>query len=333
MNPLTTLMTSLNSVDQAVLLGALEALANAATVATAFRIDAAMLQFIKRVRRPRNNPVENQPRVSNELADIMQRNTQFDKIIGDFDNRILELEKAVFLPQIKGLAIHGINNVIQNHDNINLARLAIQEAILSGIQVVDPNNIPAVPDGQRQNRFLYLASNNYADSLATLNFAIHDNFLWRSYFANQNPNTGVYPAIAHVQEIRIGDILVLAFRENGHFRILSPLVVTTPLQGMTNIAGNNGVALTSPFVSVLNTPFTANLATIGEYVPDPRIGRHTGLPVKLLNSDLDTDLAQVAYNNLWPSPPGNNAIWTMNGMNDIGTYYLPQQLRNWMATL
>ena len=318
MNPLTTLMSSLNSADQATLLAGLGAVADAAAVATAFGIDDVLRNLIRRLRGG-GSPVFNPAAEPSPINEILER-------ISWFEDRLLDLEKAVFLPQIQRVAIDRINRVIQNEDMINIVRLAIQEAKLSDKLVVNDA-------GQERNRFLYLASNSYADSLATLNFAIHDNFLWRSYFGAPDVTTNTHRSIPHVQEIQLGDIIVLAFRQNGLFSILSPLVVTRPVADMASIAGINGVIHTSPFVSVHNPNLNARLADNGQYIPDPMFGQRTGLPVCLMNADLDTELAQNVYNVNWPSPPGNNSIWTMNGTNNQGQYYLPQLLRNWMATL
>ncbi|MCY2934591.1 MAG: hypothetical protein NT172_10570 [Planctomycetota bacterium] len=328
MNPFTTLMTSLSSFDQTLVLTTLDAFANAATVTTALGINDTIRNLIQRIIGPRNEPVTPPPPAQPTQIDaIMQQ-------ILCFDLRIAELETAVSLLQIKSLAIQNINSILINQDNIKIVRLAIQEAILSGINVIEPNDLNLLPNGGQRNRFLYLASNNYANSMSTLNFAIHNNFLWRSYFAKLNRRTHVYPRIAHVEEIQNGDIIVLAFRENGHFKVLSPLVVATEnLDNMAAIAGMNDIPNLSPFVSVQDPNLNGLLAGIGGYGPDPNLGVRTGLPVKLLNTNFSTPAAINVYNTLWPSPPGINALWNANGQNAQEEYYLPEPVRNWMNTL
>ena len=85
-----------------------------------------------------------------------------------------------------------------------------------------------------QSRFLYLASKNYASAALTAEIASQHGFLWRSYHA-KGQNHG---SVAGVDQIKSGDLIVLAYRDNGHFRILSPLIVKDQTAGNEAINDN-----------------------------------------------------------------------------------------------
>jgi len=321
MHLLHNLFEYLRSDDPNKVAQALDILANSATIAKLVGIDRAARDMIKRIL----GSISSTP-------DPKGCNPECLELIHLLEKRVLELEKFHLKAQAN-IAIKVLQDNIDAKDNINIVRLAIQEAIISEKPLIESNDLNHLPNGGQRNRFLYLASNNYADSMNTLNFAIHNNFLWRSYFANLNRRTNVYQQIGRVEKIQNGDIIVLAFRENGHFKVLSPLVVTGPFDGMTAIAGMNGIPVQSPFVSVQNCNLNTLLAGIGGYGPDPNLGVRTGLPVKLLNTNFSTPEAINVYNTLWPSPPGINTLWIENGQNANGEFYLHQQVRNWINTL
>ena len=103
-----------------------------------------------------------------------------------------------------------------------MAKLAIIEAEASGGRVLNPSDLPY---DQNREVFLYLAGATYANQVATLDIAIHHQFLWRTYFADVS-DIETQQAIANVASINAGDIIVLAFRNgDSTFRILSALVV------------------------------------------------------------------------------------------------------------
>ena len=217
-----------------------------------------------------------------------------------------------------------VSRAIQDKDQLQMAKLAIIEAKVKGGYVVNPAELKNLPNRQV---YLYLASAEYADALATLKVATHHSLLWRSYYANT-----VKPArIAIAKSINAGDIIVLAFRNgDGTFRILSVLVVQPEVAGLIQIpfTPDTPVPQASPFrqVDPLNNNLLQRL-TQHRYDLDPRVHNQVGLPVCMLKTDFKTNLAKAAYDNPEWDTPGHNAIWSSNHQN------IPQPVRDWMNSL
>ena len=217
-----------------------------------------------------------------------------------------------------------------------MAKLAIIEAEASGGRVLNPSDLPY---DQNREVFLYLAGATYANQVATLDIAIHHQFLWRTYFADVS-DIETQQAIANVASINAGDIIVLAFRNgDSTFRILSALVVQPEMPRLipASIIPNPPlmprltpihIIPNSPFrqVDLQNTDLLQELTQHG-YVLDPRVGNQVGLPVCMLNTNFETDLAIAAYAIPAWQTPGNNAIWRSNNPR------IPQPVSDWMNSL
>ena len=225
---------------------------------------------------------------------------------------------------------HDLSVIVKDEQNPRLAsivltaeaeagnRLAGQDAPPSGGQVGNAlagQNLP-------QRRFLYLAANNYADAARTAQIVADLGFLWRSYHAEGGE------MIPHVGEIRVGDLIALAYRSPNQFRLLLPLIVIA--SGEHTLLINDAKcplhahAPHAPFV-LADKELTQILVQEG-YTPDPVFKKHSGLNVKLL--------PQQVLQKMYPSPPGNNAIWPYLRMKrGTTTYYLPQEVRDWIGRL
>ena len=217
-----------------------------------------------------------------------------------------------------------VSRALRDKNQLLLAELAIIEAEASGGCVLNPVDLPC---NQNRQVFLYLAGKKFANQVATLDIAIHHQFLWRRYFIRGN----ALGAIHGVEDINTGDIIVLAFLNgNSTFRILSALVVQPEVTGLIRIPDteNTPVPPTSPFrqVDPQNNALLHEL-TQHRYELDPRVGNQVGLPVCMLNTDFETDLAKAAYDNPEWDTPGQNAIWSSNHQN------IPQPVRDWMNSL
>jgi len=153
-------------------------------------------------------------------------------------------------------------------------RLAGQDAPPGGGEVGNPlagQNLP-------QRRFLYLAANNYADATRTAQIVADLGFLWRSYHANGGAK------IPHVGEIRVGDLIALAYRSPNQFRLLLPLIVIASGEHTKQINDDqcprHAHAPHAPFV--LADPWLRQILEQEGYTHDPVFMQHSGLHVKLL---------------------------------------------------
>jgi hypothetical protein len=182
---------------------------------------------------------------------------------------------------------------------------------------------PPAEEGGAARRFLYLAARTYANSTKTAEIAANLGFLWRSY------HNIVGAAVNKVGQIRVGDVVALAYRTPGkQFRILLPLVVTASGDHTGPIndtqCPKHAHAPHAPFV-LAGSWLTKVLVSEGYVKPDPVFGGHTGLNVKVL-------LRQVPQQT-FQSPPGNDAIWPCDQQSDDGNFYLPKEVRNWLGKL
>lgn len=254
-----------------------------------------------------------------------------------YESRLTALERAadiafnLILNDVKDEVRAKVSRAVQDKNQLHLAKLAIIEAEASGGCVLNP----ALPYDQNRQVFLYLAGAKYANQIATLDIAIHHQFLWRKYFINTGDNAAATPqAIANIAAINAGDIIILAFRNgDSTFRILSALVVQPEVAGLIQIpfTPDTPVPPTSPFrqVDPLDPQNNALLHELTQhgYELDPRVGNQVGLPVCMLNTDFETDLAKAAYDNPEWDTPGQNAIWSSNHQK------IPQPVRDWMNSL
>jgi hypothetical protein len=195
------------------------------------------------------------------------------------------------------------------------------------------SRLVTTPPRPAENRWVYLAADNYADSERTAEFASHYGFLWRGYH-NADGNR-----IANVQHVRLGDVVILCYRDSGSFRVLAPYVVvaSSPHTEPITTVGDFG-----PFVWA--TPALQTALADATYTPDPVFReppdcpRMSGLAVSPLALDL-TDPATVAvFSTRFKSPTGNNAIWDADGTREKpkpgqDRHYFPPQLRTWALSL
>ncbi len=326
MNLLHNLFEYLRSDDPNKVAQALDILANSATIAKLVGIDRAARDMINRI----FGSISSTP-------DPKGCNPECLKLIHLLEQRVLELEKSVFLPHLKAqanIAIKVLQNNIDAKDSSHIAKTAIIEARLSGGCVLEQSEL-IVKNRQRQ-AFLYLAGNNYASQINTLSIAIHRKFLWRSYFANtEDGHTQAIPNVMHINE---GDIVVLAFLNgDSTFRVLVPLLVKPEVNGLLNITNTPAtpVPAQSPFRQVdrTNIPLITVL-TENVYRTDPRVGAFVGLPVCLINTDFDAPLATAVYgNSAWLSPGGLSIYPKDSKSPTTGNYLIPEPVRNWMRTL
>ena len=196
-------------------------------------------------------------------------------------------------------------------------RLAGQDAPPGGGEVGNAlagQNLP-------QGRFLYLAAKNYATATRTAQIVADLGFLWRSYHAEGGEK------IPHVGEIRVGDLIALAYRSPGQFRLLLPLIViasgehTEPIND--DQCPRHAHAPHAPFV--LADKWLAQILRQERFTLDPVFKQHSGLHVKLL--------PQQVLQKMYPSP-GMLTIWPHDQMRrGTTTYCLPSEVRKWIGDL
>jgi len=212
----------------------------------------------------------------------------------------------------------GLSRIVDDEDNARLASTIFLAEAEAGNHLAGE----AAP----QRRFLYLAAKNYADAARTLEIAANLGFLWRSYHKDGGRK------IPHVGEIRVGDLIVLAYRSPKQFRILLPLIVTEAGEHTQpiNDAQFNCHRQHAPFV--LADAWLTRILVKEGYGADPVFTDHTkrnlhsGLNVKPL---LVNQVPQQAF----PSP-GQNTIWPyLRRKKGTTTYYLPPEVRNWIGQL
>jgi len=220
----------------------------------------------------------------------------------------------------------GLSRIVDDEDNAGLASAIFLAEAEAGKRLAT-NVTPG-------RRFLYLAADNYADSKKTLEIAAEFGFLWRSYHANGGAK------IAHVGDIGVGDLIALAYRSNGHFRLLLPLIVTEAGVHTHRIDDGQFDCGTrrrnrhqhAPFV--LADAWLTDILEHAGYPSDradpvfstPEHPQHSGLNVKPL-------LVGQVPQDLFPSP-GINTIWPYLRQRDRdGNYYLTPEVRNWIGQL
>lgn len=234
----------------------------------------------------------------------------------------LDREQLIQSAQVKR---NRIQNDLQARNLINIAEVAKIEARLKGDFLTNNQLNP------NRNRYLYLAGKRYAGAQATLDFALKDNFICRSLYDTSKR------FIHNVDSINTGDIIVLAYRENGRFGVLSPFVVRPDLTNYLNVQLPQGVqaVANSPFKQLNNRQNKDLIERLIQerYNMDPQIGYFTGIPVVLLDSNLNNPLSVTVFNQTWPSP-GRNTIWRQDQRNrETQVCYLPQPVRDWMNSL
>jgi hypothetical protein len=187
-----------------------------------------------------------------------------------------------------------------------------------------------------QRRFLYLAADNYASAALTAEIAGQHGFLWRSYHADR-PN---HQSIPRVEQIESGDLIVLAYRDNGHFFILSPLIVMDQTAGNQTINDNlyscsnthtptgrrrNNPHSHAPFV--LADPVLEAILPQENYPPDPVFHRQCGLNVRALLSDVTEAGTGHILQGRFVSPKPRLTIWPHDHPE------VPGQVTDWIAGL
>lgn len=218
-----------------------------------------------------------------------------------------------------------VQNDLRSRNLVKIAEVAKIEAKLKGEFLTNKHL------NSNRNRYLYLAGKKYAGAQSTLDFALKDNFICRSIY----DTSGKF--IHKVDKINTGDIIVLAYRESGRFGILSPFVVSPDFTDYLNVQFPQGLKAiaNSPFKQ-LNKPNNNELINRliqEQYETDTKIACFTGIPVVLLDSDLNNPLSLTVFSQTWPSP-GRNTIWRQDQRKrDTQVYYLPQPVRDWMNSL
>lgn len=226
---------------------------------------------------------------------------------------------------------HDLSVIVKDENSPRLASAVLLAEAEAGNHFAGEHLPPAAGGGEagnhlagrvrQQGRFLYLASDDFADHTRTAQIAANLGFLWRPYHADGGAR------VAHVGDIRVGDLIALAYRSPNHFRLLLPLVVTAAGDHTLPIndaqCPKQAHAPHAPFV--LADPWLTQILVQECYTPDPIFNAHSGLNVNLL-------LAQ-APQQMFPSP-GQNTIWPYLQINeDTGDYYLPTEVRNWIGHL
>ena len=111
---------------------------------------------------------------------------------------------------------HDLSVIVKDEQNPRLGSTVLMAEAEAGNRLAGQD---APPGRGEVRRFLYLAANNYATAARTAQVVADLGFLWRSYHKN------VGAQIPHVGEIRVGDLIALAYRSHRQFWLLLPLIV------------------------------------------------------------------------------------------------------------
>lgn len=315
------IVQSIDSENGKALLAILSATANAVTIAKDGRLGTRIQWLTKLLTRAETNS-------DNSSDNNCSNNKIKEEIEGRFkriEGNILEIEEVI-LDFYKEYLKDRLVEIVNNEESLPIVKTTLIEVRQINGFVLNQASLCNLYPNSNRRVFLYLASNNFAGMRTTLDIAIHNQFLWRKY--HRNNGNGI---VNRVDQIQVGDIIVLAYRvPNRRFRVLSPLVVHPEVNGLAEI---NDVPMPQ------NTPFrfvsNQNLIQIlnnSNYQIDQTVGAQVGLPVCMLETDLETPQAQTIFNGIWESP-GPDAVYELNSVNPRNQFYIDPTVRDWMQTL
>lgn len=183
-----------------------------------------------------------------------------------------------------------------------------------------------VINARPQQRFLYLAADEYASVERTYEIAAQYGFLWRSFYKCSGESN------ANVLKIREGDLIALAYRVGrGRFKLQLPLVVAPDSPFTCSFLGRIKAGRSTDVRPFARANRELSILLKEDYKVDPCLKFYVGLPVKPLFADLATAEANRILGGDFLSPKGNNAIWEYNFKSSKAE--VPPAVRDWIGSL